>query len=223
MLERRPALAGVCLGLLSYKPHFGLLFPIVLIADRRWRTLIIAAVVAVALAGLSWLAFGTTTWEAFVQATPLTSHIVLGEGGAEFARLQSLFGFVRTHGGGEALAWTVQASGALALAAGLVVLWRSRAAYELKAAALAAGALIATPYLYIYDFVVLAVAVAFLLRLALMRGFTSSEIVGLPIAGALILAFPYVKTQVGLGAALIVLALVAQRALTANSSGHTTL
>ncbi len=78
------------------------------------------------------------------------------------------------------------------------MLWRSRAAYELKAAALAAGALIATPYLYIYDFVVLAVAVAFLLRLALTRGFALSEIVGLPIAGALILAFPYVKTQVGL-------------------------
>ena len=223
LLERRPALAGICLGLLTYKPHFGLLFPIVLIADRRWRTLIVAAIVAVALAGLSWLAFGTTTWEAFVHATPLTSRIVLGEGGAEFARLQSLFGFVRAHGGGEALAWAVQASGALALAAGLVVLWRSRAAYELKAAALAAGALIATPYLYIYDFVVLAVAVAFLLRLALTRGFTASEIVGLPIAGALILAFPYVKTQVGLGAALIVLALVAQRALTANARGYTTL
>ena len=98
----------------------------------------------------------------------------------------------------ETLAWRVQASGALALAAGLVVLWRSRAAYELKAAALAAGALITTPYLYIYDFVVLAVAVAFLLRLALMRGFTASEIVGLPIASALILAFPYMKTQLGL-------------------------
>ena len=223
LLERRPALAGICLGLLSYKPHFGLLFPIVLIADRRWRTLITAALVAIALAALSWLAFGTATWDAFAQATPLTSRIVLGEGGAEFARLQSLFGLVRTHGGGEALAWTVQAIGALALAANLVVLWRSRAAYELKAAALAAGALVATPYLYIYDFVVLAVAIAFLLRLALRRGFTLSEIVGLPIAGALILAFPYMKTQVGLGAALIVLALVAQRALTANSSGHTTL
>jgi hypothetical protein len=60
---------------------------------------------------------------------------------------------------------------------------------------------------------VLAVAVAFLLRLALQRGFTASEIVGLPCAGALLLAFPVVKTQVGLAAALIVLALVALRVL----------
>ena len=113
---------------------------------------------------------------------------------------------------GETLAWTVQAIAALGLAAGLVVLWRSRAAYELKAAALAAGALIATPYVYIYDLVVLAVAVAFLLRLALQRGFTTSEIVSLPCAGALLLAFPFVKTQVGLAAALIILALVVLRA-----------
>ena len=223
LLERRPALAGICLGLLSYKPQFGLLFPIVLIADRRWLTLVTAALVAAVLAALSWFAFGAATWAAFVHAMPMTSRIVLGEGGAEFERLQSLFGFVRAHSGGEALAWIVQATGALATAAGLVALWRSRAAYELKAAALAAGALVATPYAYIYDCVILAVAVAFLLRLALKRGFAASEIIALPLAGALILAFPYVKTQVGLAAALIVIALVAQRALTATSLHHTTL
>ncbi len=223
LLERRPALAGICLGLLSYKPQFGLLFPIVLIADRRWLTLVTAAWVAAALAALSWLAFGAATWVAFVHAMPMTSRVVLGEGGAEFDRLQSLFGFVRAHGGGEPLAWIVQATGALAMAAGLVALWRSRAAYELKAAAIAAGALVATPYAYIYDCVILAVAVAFLLRLALKRGFAASEIVALPLAGALILAFPYVKTQFGLAAALIVIALVAQRALSATSPDHTTL
>src|SRR5579859_6105781 len=36
LLERRPVLAGICLGLLTYKPQFGLLFPLVLIVDRRW-------------------------------------------------------------------------------------------------------------------------------------------------------------------------------------------
>jgi hypothetical protein len=213
LLERRPALAGICLGLVSYKPQFGILFPIVLIADRRWLTLVVAALVAVGLAAVSWFAFGTASWEAFVHGLPLTSRVVLSEGGAEFARLQSLFGFMRAHGAGEALAWTVQACGTVLLAAGLICLWRSRAAFELKAAALAAGVLIATPYVYMYDCAVLAVAVAFLLRLALQSGFRASEIIALPIAGALILAFPYAKTQVGLAAALIVLAIVAQRAL----------
>ena len=212
LLERHPALAGVCLGLLSYKPQFGLLFPLALIADRRWLTLAVAALVAVGLAALAWLAFGSTSWLAFADSVPVTSRVILNEGGTEWSRLQSLFGFMRAHGAGETLAWTVQAIATLGLAAGLVVLWRSRAAYELKAAALAAGALIATPYVFIYDLVVLAVAVAFLLRLALQRSFTTAEIVSLPCAGALLLAFPLVKTQVGLAAALIILALVVLRA-----------
>ena len=213
LLERHPALAGVCLGLLSYKPQFGLLFPLVLIADRRWLTLLVAALVALGLAALAWLVFGSAAWLAFADSVPVTSRVILNEGGTEWSRLQSLFGFMRAHGAGETLAWTVQAVATLGLAAGLVALWRSRAAYELKAAALAAGALVATPYVFIYDLVVLAVAIALLLRLALQRGFTTGEIVGLPCAGALLLAFPIVKTQVGLAAALIVLALVAHRAL----------
>jgi arabinofuranan 3-O-arabinosyltransferase len=212
LLERQPALAGVCLGLLTYKPQFGLLFPLVLIADRRWLTIVVAAAVAIVLAALSWLAFGGATWEAFARWMPITSRAVLTEGQADWSRLQSLFGLVRALGGSAQLAWIVQATGGIAVAAAIVYVWRSRAAFDLKAAALAAGTLAVTPYLYMYDLVVLAVAVAFLLRFALARGFLTSDIVGLGVAGALILSYPYVKTQVGLAAVLIVLALIAQRA-----------
>jgi len=211
LLERHPALAGVCLGLLTYKPQFGLLFPLALIADRRWLTVGVAAAVAIAIAALSWLAFGSESWDAFFHWMPVTSRVVLTEGHADWSRLQSLFGLVRAQGGGETLAWAVQAAGTLAAAVGITWLWRSRAPFDLKAAALAAGALIATPYLYMYDLVVLAVAVAFLLRFALARGFTANDIVGLVAAGALILGYPYVKTQTGLAAVLIVLALTALR------------
>lgn len=67
--------------------------------------------------------------------------------------------------------------------------------------------------MFIYDEVVLAVAVAFLLRFALARGFTIGEAAGLGGASALILIFPYNTTQLGLAAALIVLALVVARAI----------
>jgi hypothetical protein len=42
---------------------------------------------------------------------------------------------------------------------------------------------------------------------------TASEIVGLRLAVALVLSFPYARTQVGLGATLIVIALVAHLAV----------
>jgi arabinofuranan 3-O-arabinosyltransferase len=212
LLERRPALAGICLGLLTYKPQFGLLFPLALIADRRWLTIAVAAAVAVALAALSWLAFGAASWQAFAHWLPITSHEILGEGHADFGRLQSLFGLVRAHGGSEPLAWTVQAAASVAVAVAVVWLWRSRTPFDLKAAALAAGTLVVTPYVYMYDLVVLAVAVAFLIRFALEREFWPTEITGLGAAGMLILAFPYAKTQVGLAAVLIVLALIVHRA-----------
>jgi arabinofuranan 3-O-arabinosyltransferase len=73
LLERHPALAGLCLGLLSYKPQFGLLFPIVLIADRRWLTIVVAALTVGALAMASWLAFGSASWEAFMHWMTITA------------------------------------------------------------------------------------------------------------------------------------------------------
>jgi arabinofuranan 3-O-arabinosyltransferase len=213
LLERHPVPAGICLGLLTYKPQFGLLFPFVLIADRRWQTIAVAALTGIALAALSWLAFGGASWQAFVQWAPISNRILLDEGALDWDRLQSVFALIRAHGGGETLAWIAQGALTLLLIAGLVRLWRSRVAYELKAAALAAGTLLATPYLFMYDLVVLAVAVAFLLRFALAHEFLNRiEIAALAAAGALILIYPYVKTQVGLAAVVIVMALVLLRA-----------
>jgi hypothetical protein len=211
LIERMPIAAGVCLGLLSYKPHFGLLFPLALIAGKHWRALIAATVTTVAMIAASWLVFGTGAWLAFFAATPKMTQAVLGDGLADFARLQSLFGLVRAHGGSEIFAWIVQAIGASGCAAAVFVLWRSRAPFALKAAALACAALIATPYLYIYDLVVLAIPVAYLVRLGLAQGITRGEVIGLPVVTALLLSYPYLKTQVGLAAVLIVTALVALR------------
>jgi hypothetical protein len=62
------------------------------------------------------------------------------------------------------------------LAASLAWLWRGDAAFELKAAGLATGRLLATPYVLDYDLVVLALAIAFYARYGLRRGFLGFEI-----------------------------------------------
>lgn len=217
LIERQPVAAGICLGLLTYKPHFGLLFPVALIAARQWRVLVAASITALAMIAASWLAYGTETWMAFFAATPKMTQAVLGQGLAEFGRMQSVFGLVRAHGGGATLAWAAQASVSLLCVVSIFALWRSRVAFALKAAALATAALLATPYLYIYDLVVLAVPVAYLLRLGLADGFTLTERLGLPLAGALLLSYPLLKTQVGLAAVAIVAALVLQRLATGTA------
>ena len=214
LLDRKPILAGICLGLLTYKPHFGLLFPVALIAAGYWRVMATAALTALAMIALSWLAFGTETWAAFFASTPKMTEAVMGQGLAGFGRLQSVFGFLRMVGWNEKLAWSAQILVALACMTTIFVLWRSRVSYELKAAALVTLALLATPYLYIYDLTVLAIAVAFLLRYSLTRGMITAEAAGLAAVAALLLIYPYAKMQVGLAAALIVAALVAWRATT---------
>src|SRR5207244_2891766 len=74
------------------------------------------------------------------------------------------------------LAYSAQSALGLTLASTLVWLWRSKASYDLKAAALACGCLLATPYLLDYDLVTLALSIAFLVRHGLSRGFLSYEI-----------------------------------------------
>jgi hypothetical protein len=68
----------------------------------------------------------------------------------------------------------------------LLWLWRRDVPYALKAAALATATLLATPHLYMYDFVILAVPLAFLYR---EHGFDRTEIAGIAFANLCILAF----------------------------------
>jgi arabinofuranan 3-O-arabinosyltransferase len=220
LLEGNPIAAGVLLGLLTYKPHLGLLFPIALAAGGYWRAFFAAALVALLISAASWLAFGGEAWQAFIGNIGHTSQAFLSQGWADWSKLQTAFGLTRTLGGSETLAWTVQGTVSLAAAATIAVLWRSRIAYEIKAAALGVGALLATPYLYIYDLVMLAVPIAFLLRLGNERGFLPKEPIGIGIACCLLLVFPFVKFPVGFAALLVIAALVTRRIfLPASAAG----
>jgi arabinofuranan 3-O-arabinosyltransferase len=221
LLERQPALAGCCLGLLTYKPQFGVLFPLVLIASGRWRAFFAAAATAVAMAALSWLAFGSAPWLAMAQSLSTANQLVLADGGMGWGKLQSLFGLVRALGGGETLAWLAQGGLAVAIAATLLWLWRSHVPFGLQAAGLAVGTVLVTPYVFAYDLVVLAVAVAFLLRIGLTHGFKQLEGYALAAAGALLLSYIVATTQVGFVASLIVAGLIGWRVRDAGRAGMT--
>ncbi|MGB6400634.1 MAG: glycosyltransferase family 87 protein [Bradyrhizobium sp.] len=210
-MPMRPILAGICLGLLSYKPQYGLLFPIALIAASQWTTFVTAAVVAVAMAFASWLAFGTESWQAFLHWMPMFSQAFLTEGRAPWWKLQSLFALVRYFGGSEQLGWILQWIMTGTVTASLIVLWRSSVRYSLKAAALAAGTVLTTPYLFMYDMMVLAIPVAWLVRIGVAGGFRTYELPALAVAAALTVGFILFGLPLGLGAALIVLGLIMAR------------
>ena len=95
----------------------------------------------------------------------------------------------------------------------LCLLWRSRASFNLKAAGLAVGILLVPPYLFMYDYVTLAVAMAFLFREMQATGARPGEYPALLCALLLMLIFPLVKLPVGFVAAVIVAMLIARRVL----------
>src|SRR5205085_11692372 len=129
LMPVRPVLAGICLGLLSYQPQYGLLFPLVLIAAAQWRVFISAGVTAVVLAFVSWLAFGSESWQAFVHWMPMFSQAFLSEGKATWWKLQSLYSMVRFLGGPEPFAWAVHWVFTASVVTVLVLMWRSRVPY----------------------------------------------------------------------------------------------
>jgi len=211
-LPTRPVVSGICLGLLSYKPQYGLLFPLVLIAAAEWTVFVSALIVAVLLAGVSWLAFGTESWQAFFHWMPMFSQAFLTEGKAPWWKLQSVLALVRYFGGSEHLAWTLQWIMTASVTVTLVTIWRSKVRYSLKAASLAVGALLVTPYLFRYDMMVLALPIAWLVRLGLAGGFLGLELPALAVVFALVLSFMFVGIPVGPAANLVVAALILRRA-----------
>lgn len=176
LMDRRPWVAGILIGLLAYKPQFGVLIPLALLASQRWAVIFAAGATVAALVAAATAAFGFKIWQAFFASTEFTQNIVLEQGGTGWEKIQSIFSAVRAWGFGVETAYAAQFSLALVLAVSIVWLWRSEAAFELKASALATASLLATPYVLDYDMMVLAISIAFFARHGFARGFQPYEI-----------------------------------------------
>ena len=175
LLERRPVLAGLCLGLLAYKPQFGIVVPIALIAGGHWRCAAAAAATVAAMTLGTWAAFGTQTWVAFFDSLAFTRQVVIEQGSTGWHKLQSAFSATRMLGGSIAAAYAVQAAVTLACMAAIALLWRSKADMRLKAGAAMVAALLSTPYCIDYDMMLLGPALALAVSHGMERGFAPYE------------------------------------------------
>ncbi|HLZ02050.1 MAG TPA: glycosyltransferase family 87 protein [Bradyrhizobium sp.] len=176
LLDRRPWIAGVLIGLLAYKPQFGVLIPIALMASRRWSSIMAAILTIAALIAISFATLGSSVWHAFFDSMNFTQVVVLEQGGTGWEKIQSAFSAARNWGADVHTAYAIQIALGIILAATLAWLWRSEVAFELKASALATASLLATPYVLDYDLVALAIAIAYFARHGFKCGFRDYEI-----------------------------------------------
>lgn len=210
-LRTQPILAGVCIGLLSYKPHLGLLIPIALVMGGYWRTIAAAAVTALMFALLSIAVFGWETWAAFLPGLEKVSAQTAAMSAPE--KLQTLFGLARSLGFDTTVAYAAQGLLAVSMAVLVALVWRDpRIGFDLKAATLAVASLLVSPYLFVYDLMILTIAQAFLYRAVLSSGLDRIEITGLIAANVAILFFSATGVPLGFAASVIVLALILRRA-----------
>jgi hypothetical protein len=174
LLERRPWLSGIFLGLLSYKPHIGLLFPLALLASQNWRALTSATVATVTLAIGAALAFGSEGWVSFLH-TLLDRQSSLSPDPAVPLALHSVFGLLRWTEASGPVAWGGHIFVAATVALTVCAVWTKRIPFSLKAAVLCVGSAMVSPYILFYDLCVLAIGVAFLVRDGIARGFLPGE------------------------------------------------
>lgn len=163
LMRRRPVVSGLVLGCLVVKPQLALLLPVAFVAGRSWRAIAGAAVssTAILLAGL--LSFGPATTAAWLSQLPLYARIGR-DGLVGWPELASVYAFARQLGVGFGLAMALHAMVALVSAAAVWRIWRSPAQDGLKIAALAAGSMLASPYLFYYDGLILVPAYFWLAR-----------------------------------------------------------
>ena len=179
LIDRRPIMACLCLGLLILKPQAGLLLPVALLASRQWRIAFGTAAVASALALLSAAVFGADVWKGFLTVTGpfMTNTILHAEYGSHYQfMMPTIFMAMRGWGGGLFAAYAAQAVVSLLCAAAVWKIWSDRgASLEMRAALLLLLSPIASPYSMTYDLVTSSIAVALVASRALRDGIRPPE------------------------------------------------
>ncbi len=208
LLDRRPVLAGILFGLLSFKPHLGLLLPVALIAAGHWRSFASAAASGTLLAAVSVGAFGIEAWQDFLTLASANSARHLAGGDGIFMKIViSPYMASRVLGLDQALGVVLQVA-ATALAGWAVwQVFRRPCGGALRIAVVLAATLLASPYGYHYDLPLVTLALLLAYFESAREGFRPGERsvyaviwflpilvpvandVGVPIAPAVLLAF----------------------------------
>jgi len=164
-LRPRPVLAGVCLGLASVKPHFGLLIPIALICGAHWKAFWTAAATVIAMAVATVLLFGADVWFAFI-GTLFSSLRGFEQGLYKWNVMPSVLGALHQAGLDLNWAWRGQilGTGLALVTVGWAWWWHPErpSRPELQAAILCLATLLAVPMVYLYDLMLLVPAIAWL-------------------------------------------------------------
>ena len=156
---RRPVLAGITFGILTFKPQFGLLIPVALLAAREWRVITVAAGTSLALAVASAIAYGRDTW---IQWSAQLAHAFsrVDSPWSQLGRVwgSSVFACAASAGVPPVIASQLQNCASVLSAIAMYAVTRTKMNESSKLAFLLAATFLAAPHSSGYDEILLVVA-----------------------------------------------------------------
>jgi len=151
-IDRRPIRSGLLFGVLTVKPQFGLLLPVLLAMTGRWRVIAAATVTAVTLAGLTSLWFGADVWLEYVRKVMPQQHWLLTDGsGTLLLMVSSAFVNARVVGLSLEAAWLVQAVSSCCALAMVIWTFRHKRDPDLSFALFVTATFLFSPWMLNYD------------------------------------------------------------------------
>lgn len=162
-LDRRPILAGILFGILTTKPQFGLLLPVLLVLTGRWRVIGSAVAATVLLVAATAIWFGPDIWMQYLHKVVPQQHDLLNVASIMgWPIVASVFVNARLVGLPDDWAWVVQgAASACAFGAVVWTFWRKRDPV-LSQALFVTATFLFSPWIMNYDMVVFGWIVALL-------------------------------------------------------------
>ncbi|WP_165312327.1 glycosyltransferase family 87 protein [Vibrio ziniensis] len=177
LLESKPRLSGILFGILTIKPHLGILIPVALIAGGYKKSFLWAMISTICFFVISLIVFGSGVWEAWFNNAPWVYAKNFIENGTGFALFMqpSPFMTIRLLFNNTELAWLTQIISAILSSGCVIYTFKKSHSLELKASVLITATYLVSPYIHSYDMAALNFVMIWQARKGLENGFIYGE------------------------------------------------
>lgn len=164
-MDKRSWLAGLLFGLLSLKPQFVLLLPLMLLASRRWKVLLAATITTLALLALTTALYGMQVWQQFIELNlPVQHHILTQPAKNIRAWMPTIYMDLRTARYSDGAAMIGQLFAGAGAAAMVIWCFMRRRDAHWSLLLFTSACLLASPYIMGYDTLTFTASMLILLR-----------------------------------------------------------
>jgi len=175
--DRKPILAGLMFGLLTYKPQMAF-FPLLLILiTKNWKVLIWSGIFALANIIISAIIFGITIWYNFLDTFLSSMNSQLYIMWEEISAVQpTIYSFLRILGVEDLIIQIILGIIAIIVTIVSAWVWRKTDRLALKGTVMVLGILLTMPYYMQYDLMILSIPLILLFYDFMEHGYRPYEI-----------------------------------------------